>query len=118
MSRDASLSLDWADGPRTFRLAWGELGQLQEACDAGPFVILQRLAAGTWRLNDIAATIRLGLIGGGETPERALALVRDYVEKRPPLENRGLALAILTAAVVGPEDEQLGGAAAATDKTD
>ena len=105
MSRDASIDLDWADGPHTFRLAWGELRQLQEKCDAGPFVILSRLRGGTWRVDDISETIRLGLIGGGARPGDALALVRDYVESRPPLENLMLATGILSAAVIPPADE-------------
>ncbi|MEQ1901856.1 MAG: gene transfer agent family protein [Devosia sp.] len=116
MSRDGGITLDWADGEHRFRLAWGELRQLQEACDAGPFVILQRLQLGSWKLGDISETIRLGLIGGGATPERALQLVRDYVEARPPLENVKLALGVLAAAVIGPEDERLGEDDAATDQ--
>jgi hypothetical protein len=108
MSRDASIELDWADGRHTFRLAWGELIKLQEACDAGPMVVLHRLTGSAWRLEDISATIRLGLIGGGATPEAALKLVRDYVEARPPLENLMLAQGILSVAVVGPPDEPPG----------
>ena len=107
MSRDASIGpLDWADGKYSFRLAWGQLRELQEICDAGPFVILSRLQGHTWLVQDISATIRLGLIGGGTTPEKALMLVDRYVESRPPLENRMLAVGILMAAVIGaPEDQ-------------
>ena len=72
MSRDASLELDWADGRYTFRLAWAELEQLQEACDAGPYVILNRLIDGSWRIADISNVIRLGLVGGGMAPLVAL----------------------------------------------
>lgn len=105
MSRDGSVSLNFADGTYTFALHWGELRQLQEATDAGPFVIYQRLGSGSWRVEDISSTIRLGLIGGGATPEKALALVRDYVESRPPMETRALALGILGTALMGAPDE-------------
>ena len=115
MSRDATIELDWADGEHRFRLGWGELIKLQEACDAGPLVIFGRLGSGTWRLNDIRETMRLGLIGGGKTPDAALALVRDYVEARPPMENVALARAILGAAVLGPADEAPGEAFAASE---
>lgn len=108
MSRDASVTLDFADGPHTFRLAWGDLVKLQEACDAGPWVIYQRLMFGQWRMQDISATIRLGLIGGGLEPARALALVRDYVEARPPLESLPLAQGILGIALQGALDERPG----------
>ncbi|MGV3649841.1 MAG: gene transfer agent family protein [Devosia sp.] len=113
MGRDASTTLAWADGDYIFRLGWGELIKLQEACDAGPYVVLQRLSAGTWRMEDISTTIRLALIGGGTVPEKALKLVRDYVETRPPLENTMLARAILMVALLGPSDEEPGKAPAA-----
>ena len=107
MARDASIELDWADGTYVFRLAWGELEKLQEACDAGPYVILSRLTDGTWRIGDVSNTIRLGLIGGGLTPVEALHKVREYVEKRPPVENLMTARAILSAGLVGAPEEKL-----------
>lgn len=110
MSRDAKVGpLDWADGAYTFRLAWGELEELQEKCDAGPFVVLQRLSSGHWRVGDISHTIRLGLVGGGLEPAKALSLVRRYVETRPPLESVMLARGILGVALQGaPDGEQPG----------
>lgn len=111
MSRDASITLDWADGQHTFRLAWGELIKLQEECGAGPFVVLQRLTNMQWRVQDISHTIRLGLIGGGLEPAKALQLVRDYVEARPPMENVMFARGILGVALQGVPDEAPGEAA-------
>jgi hypothetical protein len=108
MARDASITLDWADGTFSFRLAWGELEKLQEACDAGPYVILNRLVDSTWRIGDISNVIRLGLIGGGMTPVEALTKTREYVEKRPPVENLMFAQAILSVGLVGSPEEQLG----------
>lgn len=108
MSRDASLELDWADGRYTFRLAWAELEQLQEACDAGPYVILNRLIDGSWRVADISNVIRLGLIGGGMAPLVALKKIRSYVEGFAPMKNLLIAQAVLSAAVVGAPDEDGG----------
>lgn len=108
MSRDASIVLDWADGTYAFRLAWGELEKLQEACDAGPYVVLNRLIDGSWRVSDISAVIRLGLIGGGMVPADALKKVRSYVEDRPPMESITIAQAVLSAAIVGAPDEEVG----------
>jgi hypothetical protein len=109
VSRDGSIGpLPWADGDYSFRLAWGELVQLQEACDAGPLVILSRLGGGSWKVQEIAAVIRLGLIGGGTAPADALRLTRDYVEARPPMENTSLAYAVLGAALQGVPDEPPG----------
>lgn len=119
MSRDASIVLDWAGGPEEqFRLAWGELAKLQEACDAGPFVILQRLNTGTWRIEDIANVIRWGLVGAGKTPAEASKLVRLYVEARPPMENRLTAYLILAAGVAGAPEEGLEKKSAAPDRDD
>lgn len=108
MTRDASVTLPFADGDKTFRLAWGELIKLQESQDAGPFVIYRRLMSGQWRMGDISNTIRLGLIGGGLEPDKALAFVRDYVECRPPLESLALAQGILGVALQGAVDEAPG----------
>lgn len=43
MSRDASIELDFAGEKRRFRLGIGQLVDLQEVCDSGPYVILDRL---------------------------------------------------------------------------
>jgi hypothetical protein len=109
MSRDASLGpLDWADGSYTFKLDWERLILLQEATDAGPLFLLDRLGGKHVRLQDISHTIRLGLIGGGTKPEDALKLVRAYVESRPMIENTQIAYAILAAGVMGAPDEAPG----------
>jgi hypothetical protein len=105
MARDATLTQDWADGTFTFRLGWKELALLQEAVDAGPFVVLQRVGDGTWKIEDISNIIRLGLIGAGMPAPDALKKVRAYVEDRPPLESLMLAQAIMSAALVGSPEE-------------
>lgn len=108
MSRDARIELDWADGTFPFRLGWGELAEMQEKTDAGPYVVLHRLHSHQWRIEDISHVIRLGLIGGGMSPADALRKVRTYVEARPPLENHAYAVAILSAGLLGAEDEPVG----------
>ncbi|MBY3386406.1 gene transfer agent family protein [Rhizobium laguerreae] len=112
MSRDAKITLTWADGDYVFRLGWSEIAALQEATDAGPYVVLNRLHTGQWRIEDISNVIRLGLIGGGLEPVKALKLIRTYVEARPPMENHPHAVAILAAGLIGAEDERLGEAEA------
>ncbi len=106
--RDARVTFDWADGTYSFRLAWGQLEELQEKCDAGPYVVLQRLHSGAWRVEDITNIIRLGLIGGGMEPSPALKIARLYVEARPPMENLIPAQAILSAALMGAPEEKVG----------
>lgn len=114
MSRNASVNLAWADGEYAFRLGIGELEELQEKCDRGPFEIMQRLAAGTWRVAEIRETLRLGLIGGGMPPMEALKLIKRYVDDRPLAHNIQHASAVILAAVLGaPDGEKPGKARAA-----
>lgn len=113
MSRDASVTLTWADGEHRFRLAIGQLRELQEKCDAGPAEVLARLSSGKWRLDDVRETLRLGLIGGGLSPGDAHRLTVRYVDERPWLENVQPAQAVLMAALVGAPEEPVGKGAAA-----
>lgn len=108
MSRSAAIDLDFGDGTYRFALRWGELAELQEKTDAGPYVVLHRLHAHQWRVEDISNVIRLGLIGGGMEPAAALKKVRTYVEARPPLESHPFALAILSAGLLGAPEEPVG----------
>ena len=108
MSRDATVVLPLGPEDHTFRLAWGEIEVLQEECGAGPYVVMDRLLSGHWRVGDISSVIRLGLIGGGSTPSEALKLVKTYVEARPPLENLPLAKVVLGAGVSGVPEEEVG----------
>ena len=105
MSRNAEITLDWADGTYLFALKWAQIIELQEQLDAGPYFVLSRLSDGTWRAGDISNVIRLGLIGGGMEPVAALKKVRTYVEDRPPVENIMVAQAVLSAGVIGAPDE-------------
>lgn len=108
MSASAKTLFTWADGEHDFRLAIGQLRELQEKCGAGPAEIHNRLAAGTWRVDDIRETIRLGLIGGGMTPTDALVLVTRYVDNRPLMENVVAAQAVLLVALIGAPDDKVG----------
>ncbi|UIK05004.1 gene transfer agent family protein [Neorhizobium galegae] len=108
MARDAQITIPWADGDFTFRLGWGELAELQEKTEAGPYVVLHRLHSHQWRVEDISNVIRLGLIGGGFPAAEAMKKVRYYVENRPPLENHSVAVAILSAGLLGAPEEPVG----------
>lgn len=106
MSRDASVTLDWADGTYQFRLAIGQLRELQEKTGCGPLVLFKRVENGTWLVDDAPQILRLGLIGGGMPPVDALRLVRTYVEDRPPAENVLFAQAVLWAGLIGAPEEE------------
>lgn len=108
MSADGSISFLWADGEYRFRLAIGQLRELQDKTGTGPFVLFSRFMDGSWRVDDIRETIRLGLIGGGMKPTDALVLVKRYVDDRPKVENVTPARLILAAALFGDEEDQVG----------
>lgn len=104
MSRNASITLEWADGEYVFRLPLGQLRELQEKTDCGPLFLFNRILAGQWKVDDLRETIRLGLIGGGLEPAKATTLVKRYVDERPYTESIKPAQAILGAALIGAPD--------------
>lgn len=108
MSRDASITFEWGDGETTFRLGWGEIEKLQEVCDCGPYVLLDRLHSGTWRVQDIREVIRWGLIGGGMKPADAARQIRLYVEGFPPADNLEAAQRIMRVGTFGAPEEPVG----------
>ena len=108
MSRDGSCEVPFNGQRMLFKLTWRELMKIQEACDAGPYVVLDRLVSGRWRLQDISEVIKWGLIGAGMPQAEALKLVESEVEGRPPLENLVIAQTVLGAGVVGAPEEDVG----------
>jgi hypothetical protein len=109
MSYDASIERAWGDGEHKFRLSIKYLRELQDKCKAGPAMLFTRLQTGQWMVDDIRETIRLGLIGGGMPSVEALVLTVRYVDDRPLMENVGMAIEIIGAALVGvPEDQPAG----------
>lgn len=106
MSRDGSISFVWGDGRHRFRLALGQLRELQEKCGASPFEVHRRVAGVAAMVDDAREVLRLGLIGSGDvTPPAALVLVERYVDARPLAESLGPAAAVLGAALYGVPDE-------------
>lgn len=119
MSADGSIILPFGDGDYTFRLTIGGLRDLQQAVNVrrvqagvpavGPAQLLQQLGSNAWWVDDARETIRLGLIGGGLPPPRALMLVKRYVEERPARESVPVAQRILLAALIGVPEDPVGG---------
>lgn len=104
----ASVTIPFGDGEHTFRLAIGELRELQDKVGIGPAALLDRLAQKRWLADDARETIRLGLIGAGLDPLQAMKLVRRYVDERPWGESVPIAVRILVAAIIGPAEDPAG----------
>lgn len=97
------ITKDFADGAYSFRLAYGQWLELQEAVNCGPLELYVRLLQRGWRIQNIREIVRIGLIGGGQTPADALRLVKRYVEDRPLMENVQLAIEIVAASLELPK---------------
>jgi hypothetical protein len=115
-----SVRLEWGDGEHAFRLAIGQLRELQESVNRprvamgapaiGPRTLLRLLSAGDAWPDEVAEVLRLGLVGGGMKPVEAARLVRLYVNppERPVLESAPVAQVVLMAALVGVRDDPVG----------
>jgi len=130
VSRNGEITRAWGDDDRRFRLGIGEWRKVQETCDAGPAEIAARLSAwalarkraptasffelmaggglGAWRIDDVREPLYRGLIGGGMDPTAAGRLLRELHDERPLMENIDLALEVVLASMIGPEEEPVG----------
>lgn len=96
------IILVWGDGEHAFNIAPLKVAlELEEKCGAGVAVIFERIRRNSWFVNDLRETIRLGLVGAGLEPVKALALVVRYFDGRPWQEGRPVAMQILMAAMIG-----------------
>ena len=91
----------FGDAERELQLPAELIIELERTTGAGIGALCNRLFNRDFRFQDIAETIRLALIGGGESPANAAALIAAYVHPRPILESYALAVAILETAMFG-----------------
>lgn len=96
------ITLTWADAEHAFNLKVpAQVEELEDKCGCGVNEVLNRLRDNRWKLADVRETVRIGLIGGGKTPDKALLLVKRYIDERPWAESVLVAQMILMAAIVG-----------------
>jgi hypothetical protein len=109
MSANGTRSIVWAGGEDVFCLAKvGLILDLEEKCKAGIALILARIDSGIFGLSDIREPIRLGLIGGGMAPDKAMAKVRSHVDENPLAHSVLVAQAVLQAVLIGVPDDPVG----------
>lgn len=113
MSRSGGVDITWGDGQHTFRLAIGQLRDLEEKTKVGPFELFEKLRTNRWRVDDLAHVIRVGLIGGGMPTPQAVDLVTRHIDEWPLVESALVAQAVMLAALVGSQDDPAGKEAAA-----
>jgi hypothetical protein len=95
MSEAPKHSAFFGDGEKTFALPVELVTELERVTGTGIGGLCRRLFAGDFSYREILETIRLGLIGGGATPQIAAALVHAYGDNRPLTETYPLAVSIL-----------------------
>jgi hypothetical protein len=105
---DVSLSTShfFGDGKKTFRLTAPLIVELERKTGTGIGSITKRLFANEFTFGDVREVIRLGLIGGGEKPERAEELVAAYVDREPLGHSYSLAVSLLETAFFGSKQNK------------
>lgn len=108
MSRAAEVTLLWGGEERLFRLPIGRVRAIQEKCDAGLPELLRRYITQSWMIDDVREVILQGLIGGGLDNQAATKAVLAYFDDTPIQPHITVAQAVVAAAIVGVDDEDLG----------
>lgn len=93
---DTSHIAFFGDATHTFKITPQLISELEAKTNAGIGELCKRLFGGQFRFADITETIRLGLIGGGLSPEISHRLVQTYAMDRPLEETLPLAIDILS----------------------
>lgn len=107
-SRSAKLeNIFVGDGEYDLCLRIGELITLQEKTSTGPYILANRLLDGSWMVQDITETLRLGLIGGGMDPRQAFTIVSTYIKEGYFFQYAPVAGELIFAALMGVPDEVL-----------
>lgn len=99
----ADLEREWAGRERVFRLTFGGVLDLEEACDSTLGAIFDRLGNGGFGAKDVVHTIRLALIGGGMDQLAAKRLVIERFELGGALDMASLAVDVLISIMDGVE---------------
>ena len=101
MSDEISYRAFFGDRERTFTLSDQMLSELERVTGTGIGALWMGLIGQTYSLATLHEIIRLGLIGGGASPEEAARLVATYAHNRPLAEVFPLAFETVNARWVG-----------------
>ncbi|WP_298494794.1 gene transfer agent family protein [uncultured Maritimibacter sp.] len=95
----------FGDGEHAFALTDDMIAELERLADIGIGAFYLRAVNMQFKLADLIEVIRLGLIGGGATPQTAAQLTDTYGRNRPIDELYPLALDVLDARWGGATDD-------------
>jgi len=102
-----TMTTFFGDSERSFTLTPVLIEELERVTGSGIGALAKRLFSGQFKHLDMLATIRLALIGGGETPAVAASLTQVYASERPISEVLPLAVAVLETAFFGKPTVQV-----------
>lgn len=111
--RDAE-TIVWPGGEHAFQLGIGELRAIEQRSDAGCAVVMIRLLSSAWKIDDVIAPIRLGLVGGGMKEEAAQAAIDAALEIASPYTLAVTAAEIIRRFIMWDGEDQPGEAPAGT----
>lgn len=103
MGRTAKVSGFFGDADHDFRIGIGEAEELEDQFGLGLMELMERTAV--VHVREIAAVLRVGLVGGGLRKDKAAQLVSRHFAPGYLLEGAELAAKVLAAAVRGVPDD-------------
>jgi hypothetical protein len=115
--RDAE-TIVWPGGEHAFRLGIGELRAIEQRSDAGCAVVMMRLLSSAWKIDDVIAPIRLGLIGAGMKEKDAQAALDAALDIASPYALAVTASDIIRRFIMWDGEDQPGEAPAGTAKVE
>jgi hypothetical protein len=112
----AAKELVWPGGEHSFRLGIGELRALEQRTNVGSFVSMTRLLTSQWHIDDVVATIRLGLVGAGMPDHEAKKVLEKALDIASPHALAITAATILNHSIMWEEDDAPGELAGETEE--
>ncbi|MEX0404044.1 gene transfer agent family protein [Aquibium sp. LZ166] len=91
----------FGDAERDFRLNADLVTELERKTGAGIGGLSRRMFAGEFAHHELLEVVRLGLIGGGESPAVSASLVAVYAAPLPVMELYALALPVIETVMFG-----------------
>ena len=95
----------FGDGEHSFPLTPDLILELERTTGHGIGSLFNRISTREFAFFDLLETVRLGLIGGGLTPQESHALINTYGLHRPIGETAKIALEILVRLFFGTADQ-------------
>ena len=94
----------FGDGEKNLALTPTLIRELERTTGHGIGALFNRLTRSEYSFHDILETVRLGLIGGGTSPQEAANLVAVY-GTNPLAQTSTIAISILSDVMFGPEEQ-------------